>query len=92
MSDKESVKTYNFSDLEKEFAEQDKKIKHISPLCGYPDDTMRNLRLEALKIASDTAVKIGHFQSNYSSTKGLFEDLDLVHEIANHHLKYILVK
>ena len=51
---------------------------------------LRNYRTEALKIAAETATKINHFEHQYSSKEELFADIDLMHEIADYNLKYIM--
>jgi hypothetical protein len=43
-------------------------------------------RLEALKIAG----QICHFEKEYDSTAALFKDIDMLHEVADYNLKYIM--
>lgn len=56
------------------------------------DDYTNHFRLEALKLSIDMALKIELFQDKYESKEELFKDIDLVHEISDHNLKYLLGK
>jgi hypothetical protein len=48
-------------------------------------------RLEALKLAMEMALKIDFFQDEYLSGKdGLLKDIDILHEIAAQHVKFLL--
>ena len=52
---------------------------------------LSNARLEALKIAASIALGINHFERRYDNgMPGLLKDIDLLHEIADHNLKYIM--
>lgn len=55
---------------------------------------LSSLRVEALKIATDMALKINHFEPNYSThsdpLEALLKDVDIVHKIADRNLKYIM--
>jgi hypothetical protein len=62
----------------------------MSKTTDYPRD-LCSVRLEALKIATEIALKINHFEHQYvDGMPGLLKDIDLLHEIADHNLKYIM--
>jgi len=58
------------------------------------DPRLASLRIEALKIATEMALKINHFEPDYSIKKDPIEavlnDVDIVHKIADRNLKYIM--
>lgn len=58
-----------------------------------PKDTkdIKNYRMEALKLATDIAFKIDHFKHRYEGgLEELIKDLNLVYEIADSNLQYIM--
>lgn len=77
---------------------QDEHEKSDKPLNNelhfYPPPTMKDplipWRLEALKIAKDIALNLGHFKDTYESKEEFFEELDHMYEISDKTLKYIL--
>lgn len=55
------------------------------------DGFLVTYRLEALKLAMEMAIKINFFQDKYESGKnGLLQDIDVIHEVAAYHVKFLL--
>jgi hypothetical protein len=50
----------------------------------------RELRVKALEMANEIAIKINHFQTHYPSLEMFFDDMELIYKIADLNLKYIL--
>lgn len=48
------------------------------------------MRLEALKLATETALKINHFEHAYKDIDSMLEDIDIVHMIAERNFKYLM--
>lgn len=68
----------------------------IDKVLDVIDNLIRNgiikyIRVEALKLAYDTAHKIGGFRPNYSSpTSNLKDDIDDVFKLADMNIEYFL--
>lgn len=74
------------------FRDSEDGITHKEIECLGEDNPNYFHRLEALKLATEIALKINHFENQYSSVEDLLKDVGLLHEIADHNLKYILGK
>ena len=81
---------------DKELVEETERKSHNVLQGKFSQENMSvaSLRIEALKIATEMALKINHFEPNYSThsdpLEALLKDVDIVHKIADRNLKYIM--
>lgn len=78
-------------EIQDEHEKSDKPL-HIGDFVPPPQmrDPLIPWRLEALKIAKDIALNLGHFKDVYESKEEFFEELDHMYEISDKNLKYLL--
>ena len=79
----------NLNDLSKRILEEEEGVTFYPPPPEVQDPLIK-WRLEALKIAKDISLNLGHFKDTYESKEEFFEELDYMYETSGKILEYLL--